>query len=472
MTDTTSAPAPSTSTSGAARPADAAHWAERLAVLAARHGVPGASLGILSGGEIVEVATGMANLGARIEATTDTLWQIGSISKVWTTTVAMMLVDEGVLDLDAPVVSVLPELRLATPELTEQVTLRHLLSHTSGIDGDFFIDTGRGDDCLERYVERLTEAAANHPVGATMSYCNAGFTLAGRVLEKVTGVQWDRLMAERLYGPLGLTHTATLPEDVLRHRAAAGHMGDPPAVAPHWMLMRSAGPAGLICSTPRDVLTFARLHLDDGLASDGTRLLSADSAQAMRTSQVALPDTRVLGDAWGLGWILMGWQGHRLYGHDGGTIGQSAFLRILPDAGLAVCLLTNGGDTMSLYQDLYGEIFAELADVEMPRLPEPAAEPVPDDPSRYVGVYERASTRMEVFERDGGLVLRTTVTGVLTELMPEEELVQEEPMRPLEPGVFVIRRSGADGWFPVTFYTLDDGSRYVHHGVRATPKVG
>ncbi|MFC5185956.1 serine hydrolase domain-containing protein [Actinomadura harenae] len=451
---------------------DAAHWAGRLSALAAEHGVPGASLGILAGGEITEAATGLANVGARIEATTDTLWQIGSISKVWTATVAMALVDEGVLDLDVPVAETLPGLRLGTPELTGRVTLRHLLTHTSGIDGDFFVDTGRGDDCLERYAALLAEAAANHPVGATMSYCNAGFTLAGRVLEQVTGVQWDRLMRERLYEPLGLTHTATLPEDVLRHRAAAGHMGDPPAVAPHWTLMRSTGPAGLICSTPRDVLTFARLHLDDGLTPGGARLLSADAAQAMRTPQVALPDTRTLGDAWGLGWILMGWSGRRLYGHDGNTIGQSAFLRVLPDAGLAVCLLTNGGDTRSLFQDLYGEIFSDLAGVDVPAPPEPSETHVPDDPSRHVGVYERASTRMEVFERDGGLVLRSTATGELAAMLSESERCQEEPLLPLEPGVFVVRRPGMRGWFPVTFYELDDGTPYVHHGIRATPKVG
>ncbi|RFU39155.1 serine hydrolase, partial [Actinomadura logoneensis] len=457
---------------GATRPVDAAHWAERLTALAARHGVPGAGLGILADGEVTEAATGLANAGARIEATTDTLWQIGSISKVWTATVAMMLVDEGVLELDTPVTSVLPGLRLGTPELTERVTLRHLLSHTSGIDGDFFVDTGRGDDCLERYAERLAGVGANHPVGATMSYCNAGFTLTGRILEHVTGVQWDRLMHERLYAPLGLTRTATLPEDVLRHRAAAGHIGEPPVVAPHWTLMRSAGPAGLICSTPREVLAFARLHLDGGLAPDGARLLSEDAAREMRAAQVALPDTHTLGDAWGLGWILMEWSGRRMYGHDGNTIGQSAFLRVLPDAGLAVCLLTNGGDTLSLYQDLYGEIFAELADVELPRLPEPAADPAPDDLSRYVGVYERASSRMEVFERDGGLVLRSVVTGELAEMLPEEERLQEEPLRAFEPGVFLVQRSGVGGWWPVTFYTLDDGSQYVHHGVRATPKVG
>ena len=109
------------------------------------------------------------------------------MTKVWTATVVMQLVDEGKLDLDAPIVDVLPELRLADADVAQQVTMRHLLTHTSGIDGDVFTDTGRGDDCLEKYVAQLDEAAQNHPLGATWSYCNSGFSLAGRVIEKLTG---------------------------------------------------------------------------------------------------------------------------------------------------------------------------------------------------------------------------------------------------------------------------------------------
>ena len=140
---------------------DAAHWQRRLAALAKRHSVPGAQLGILrlagegADDELVTVASGILNVDTGVATTTDSLFQIGSISKVWTATVAMQLVDEGLLDLDAPVVEVLPELRLADPDVTKQVTLRHLLTHTSGIDGDVFTDTGRGDDCLEKYVALL-----------------------------------------------------------------------------------------------------------------------------------------------------------------------------------------------------------------------------------------------------------------------------------------------------------------------------
>ena len=465
-------------TSASRRPKiDAAHWQRRLAVLAARHKVPGAALGILrlrDGGEdeLVEAAFGTLNAEADVPVTTRSLFQIGSISKVWTATVVMQLVDEGLLDLDVPVAEYLPELRLSDPDVTKQVTMRHLLTHTSGIDGDVFTDTGRGDDCLEKYVGLLAEVKQNHPLGATWSYCNSGFSLAGRVIEKLTGKTWDAAMRDKLFTPLGLAHTATLPEEVLKFRAAMGHVDgeDGPTPAPVWGLPRAVGPAGLICSTPADVLGFARLHLTGGLAADGSRVLSQASAAAMPEFQAEVPDKNVLGDSWGIGWIRFGWDGQRLIGHDGNTIGQAAFLRILPAAGLAVTLLTNGGNTRDLYQDLYREIFAELASVDMPRPVEPPATPVdvPIDP--YVGIYERAGVRIEVLAGEDGPVLRTTVTGPLAELVPDP--VSEYSMTPIAPDVFVVREPEAQTWTSVTFYELRTGEKYLHFGARATPKAG
>ena len=141
------------------------------------------------------------------------------------------------------------------------------------------------------------------------------------------------------------------------------------------------------------------MHLTGGLAADGTRVLSEASAAAMAAKQADLPDKYSLGDSWGLGWIRFGWDGQRLIGHDGNTIGQSAFLRLLPEQGLAVALLTNGGNARDLYEDLYREIFAELAGVAMPRPLAPPAEPVAADITPHLGTYERASVRLEVFER-------------------------------------------------------------------------
>ncbi|TDV57422.1 serine hydrolase [Actinophytocola oryzae] len=456
---------------------DVAHWQRRLDILAEKHHVPGATLGILRvqdghDDDLVEAAHGVLNVDTGVETTVDSVFQIGSISKVWTTTVVMQLVDEGKLDLDAPIAEVLPDLRLSDPDVTKSVTMRHLLTHTSGIDGDVFTDTGRGDDALERYVALLADVAQNHPLGATWSYCNSGFSLVGRVIEKVTGMTWDAAMRERIFTPLGLTHTGTLPEEALKFRAAIGHSGEKePVVAHAWGLPRSAGPAGLINSTVREVLGFARLHLTGGLAPDGSRLLSEESAEAMTSFQADLPDKHSLGDSWGLGWIRMGWDGRRLIGHDGNTIGQSAFLRLLPDAGLAVTLLTNGGNTRDFYEDLYREIFAELAGVAMAEPIAPPAEPVEVDASPHYGTYERASVRVEVFAGEDGPVMRSTVTGPLAELIPEEERQQEYPMVPVDQNLYVMREPTARTWMAVTFYSLPTGERYVHFGVRATPKV-
>ncbi|MEU5697077.1 serine hydrolase [Actinosynnema sp. NPDC020468] len=454
------------------------HWEVRLEALARRHRVPGASLGILRLGrdgnpdELVRATHGVLNKNTGVEVTEDSLFQIGSISKVWTTTVAMQLVDEGLVELDAPIVDVLPELRLSDPDVAKQVTLRHLLTHTSGIDGDVFTDTGRGDDCLEKYVDLLDEAAQNHPLGATFSYCNSGFTLVGRVIEKLTGKTWDAALRERLFTPLGLKHTVTLPEEALLHRAAVGHAaapGEEPQPVPVWVLARSAGPAGLVTASSEDVLAFARLHLTGGLAADGTRVLGAASAAAMTEKQVDLPDKHAIGDAWGLGWILFDWDGRGLYGHDGATIGQNAFLRILPEQGVAVTLLTNGGNTHDFFLDLYREVFAEIAGVALPEPLVPPTEPVDVDPSRHLGVYERASFRSEVFQGENGLRIRHTVTGPLAALVPET--TTEFDLVAISDTQYAFRAPGTQSWLSVTFYSLPTGEQYLHSGVRASPKV-
>ena len=156
-----------------------------------------------------------------------------------------------------------------------------------------------------------------------------------------------------------------------------------------WGLPRSAGPAGLISARVADVLAFVQMHLSGGLAADGRRVLSQASVEAMTAKQAELPDPRTLGDSWGLGWIRYGWGGERLVGHDGTTLGQAAFLRVLPSQGLAVSLLTNGGHALDLSRELLREVFDELAGVQMPAPVEPATSPVDVEPAAYVGRYER-----------------------------------------------------------------------------------
>ena len=136
---------------------NAANWTARLNELASEANVPGAALGIWSDGQETLAAHGVLNAATQVPVTTDSVFQVGSITKIWTATMIMQLVDEGLLSLDTTVSEVLPGTRLGTADVGGQVTVRHLLTHTSGIDGDVFTDTGRGDDCVERYVGLLAE---------------------------------------------------------------------------------------------------------------------------------------------------------------------------------------------------------------------------------------------------------------------------------------------------------------------------
>jgi CubicO group peptidase (beta-lactamase class C family) len=386
----------------------------------------------------------------------------------------MQLVDEGLLDLDLPVVTYLPSFRVADPDVTEDVTARHLLAHTSGIDGDLFLDTGRGDDAIEKYVAGMAGLKQLHPLGATMSYCNSGYMVLGRIVEVLRGQTWEQVLRERIFTPLELEAAGTLPEEALLWGAATGHLRAPnqpaPVVTPIWGIFRGGGPAGLIHSRAIDVVTFARLHLADGVTRNGVRVLSESSARAMREPQVAVPDRWTLGSHWGLGWILMDWDGRTVYGHDGATYGQAAFLRVLPAEdgrpALSVALAVNGGGARELFQDLFGEVFAELAGVAVPEPLQPASDQPAEDLQRYVGRYARESVEMTVESDEHGVTLVTRST---------EPLSSGEPtayrLVPCEPGVFLLQPDGEGAWMPAVFFQVGD-QQYLHLGARATPRDG
>lgn len=453
---------------------DRARWQERLDLLRATHHVPGAALAVLVEGEIHELASGVLHRGTGVEVTTDSVFQSGSIAKAYTATLVMQLVDSGELRLDSRVVDVLPGFAVADDEVTRSVTIGRLLSHTSGIAGDFTHDTGRGDDCLARYVEACADLGQDCPPGTVVSYCSTGYAILGRIVEVVTGQTWDDAMRDRLLAPLGLEHSMTLPEEALRFRTAMGHIGElgsDPEPAPAWdMLPRSAGPYGRVLVTAADVVRFARMHLEGGTAPDGTRVLSAESAATMRRRAVDCLDRwTFMAHAWGHGWALYDWDGVTGYGHDGAAIGQFSYLRVVPGSGVVAALLTNGGGAGGLFVDLFQELLGELAGVRMPDAFAPAADPRPVDVSALAGTYEREGMRLTIGERDGVPRLRLQLTGGNAGYSPpiETDLVTVSDTVLAVPGLGPVSAP----WLPLVFGTLPHGTPYVYFGMRATPKI-
>ncbi len=169
----------------------------------------------------------MLSTATGVEVTPDSLFQIGSITKVWTATLVMQLVDEGGLDLDAPVVEALPGFRVADPDVTRTVTMRHLLTHTSGIDGDVFTDTGRGDDCVERYVAGLEGRRAEPSARRDVVLLQRRLRPRRPHRRAPDGSDVGRGAPRAPDRAARADATVTLPEEALLHRTAVGHVGEP-----------------------------------------------------------------------------------------------------------------------------------------------------------------------------------------------------------------------------------------------------
>lgn len=457
---------------------DQATLQAHLDELVTEHDAVGAAAGVLVGEDVVTAASGLANKNTGLAATPETLFQIGSVTKVYTATLVMQLVDEGLVDLDEPVGTYLDGVTVGNYDEARGITIRQLLSHTSGMAGDHFADFGRGDDAVERFVDALVDQPRVHAPGEIMSYCNAGYVVLGRLVEVLREMPWHAAAKAHITDPIGAVDTVSLPEDAILRRIAVGHMGDPkdpsaPAeVAPVWSLTPAMAPAGAqTCSTPADLLAFAKLHLAEGRAPDGTEVLSPASAKAMQEPQVQLPSRAVLNaDAWGLGWILFDWDGVRVVGHDGGTLGQGCFLRFVPGRDLAIAIHVNDTRRGSkVVKDLSRRLFADVAGIAIPDEPTAIEDAGDLDLAPFTGTYAQENYEIRVRQRDGRLVADLTPTTDHAKQMMAAK--HDLPLRPAGGNDFVLEDD--TGPSPLTFANADEDGRpkFLHMGARAMPRT-
>lgn len=318
---------------------------EKLDELGRELDVPGVAAGVSVDGREIYAFHGVTSVDNPLPVDEATLFQFGSTGKTFTATAVLRLVDEGRVDLDAPVRTYVPELRLKDAEVAEAVTVLQLFNHTAGWDGDLFEDTGNGDDALARYVERMATIEQVTPLGATVSYNNASLSLAGRLIEKVTDKPYEVAMRELVLGPLGLDDTLFFANDVITRRFAVGHTRHDDGritVNRPWALPRSAHPAGGMSAPAADQIAWARFHLGDGTASDGTRVLSEE---LLRRMQEPTADMRgsALGDYVGISWLLRDLDGERVVAHGGTTNGQHSDFLLVPARDFAVISMANCG---------------------------------------------------------------------------------------------------------------------------------
>src|SRR5512133_3901629 len=318
---------------------------ELVEATATKFAIPGVAVGVWADGKEVHACHGVTSVDNPLPVDPDTLYLLGSVTKTYTATALMRLVADGRVELEAPVRRYVPELRLKDEQAAAQVTVLDLLNHTAGLDFGFIDDFGEGDDALASYVAKLAELELIAPPGTRASYSQAGYNLAGRVLEKVTGLTYERAVASLVFEPLGLSHSFYARDDIMTRRFAVGHnRGEDGklAIARLWRRWRGDNPGGGLASSVADQLRWARFHLGDGRAESGVRVLPAEVLQRMKEPTVALRGSS-LGDAIGISWFLRDVDGVRTVGHGGSANGQFSELLTAPERAFAVVALSNAG---------------------------------------------------------------------------------------------------------------------------------
>ncbi|MER5934694.1 serine hydrolase domain-containing protein [Streptomyces sp. NPDC002054] len=307
--------------------------------------IPGISVGVWADGQEVFASHGVTSIDNPLPVDRRTLFQLGSVSKTFTATALMRLVESGRVELEAPVRRYVPELVLSDPQAADRITVLNLLNHTGGLDWGVIADTGDGDDALAAYIALMAEAKMAAQPGTRASYSQSGYNLAGRVLEKVTGQTYEQAVAELVLEPLGLSDTLFAPADVMTRRFAVGHDQDEDgtlSIARPWRVPRAHNPGGGIASSAADLLRWARFHLGDGRAEGGEPVLDAGLLHRMKEQTVALRSSSQ-GDALGICWFLRDVDGVRTVGHGGSAIGQFSEFLMVPERNFAVVAMSNAG---------------------------------------------------------------------------------------------------------------------------------
>jgi len=444
--------------------------------IAGELGIVGAQMALFDGQQIHEFSTGLANRERGLAVTSDTLFQVGSTTKVFNAAMIMTLVDEGVLDLDAPVKTWIKDFKLPDADSAERVNLRQLLSMSAGIDNGPYQSYGRGDDALGQYVAAMAEIPVVFNAGTAFGYSNASTNISGLAAQLATGTNWETLLAERVLNPLGLQQSANFPEDLLYHSMALGYRyaagAEIPERVPYWGLPRSMAPAGAsLCCSAGDLVRFATTFLRGGIAENGKQVLSATSIKTMHTPQVSLP-ARLTAQEWCTGPYRKVWDGHAIYGHSGTNSGGSSLLLWCPERNIAIATIANVPRQGYPFADrIFSTVFPQVFDIQKPATPKPGdVTPAAVDLERFVGQYDAWNQHREFVIQNDKLVVsvfqgeeRVTPT-MSSELIP----LGGDRFLPADPAL-----GGNRGW-DVAFWGDDGSGRASHYldGVFALRRTG
>ncbi len=409
------------------------HLCTQAAAYRAARTIPGYLAGVYHGGNQTIVADGVANMVTGAPMREDTGFLFGSITKLLTTTLVLQQVERGAVDLDARVTRYVPEFALTTPGAADKIRVRHLLTHTNGIDADLFFPDARGRSALQVYIDGLAQSCgALFEPGDYMSYSNGGMIVAGRLLEVVTGTPYHELLQREVFATVGMHDACTSAEDAILRSTAVGHFPAPTPTGARrtdmFMLPDSWAPAGgTAIGAIGDLLAFGRTHLTHGVSPEGIRVLSSESIARMQAvaHDMGTPNVPPIG----LGWVLIPFGHTTVLSHSGASPGGVAVLVVVPAHDLVFAAFGNDPRAMGLHDQMLQWLLREHVHVEAPDL---VADATPiSDLTPYAGMYRSNQLRVDVRVVDGQL----------------EENVTYEPLDDVQERIFT-RFSGGGFPFP------------------------
>jgi CubicO group peptidase (beta-lactamase class C family) len=320
-----------------------------------RHHLPGLALALVEGDQVIFMkGYGKADQSGR-PVTPQTPFILASVSKPLTATAVMQLVEAGKVELDAPVQRYLSEFQLADPVASGQITVRHLLLHTSGIPSTA-CDTRTDANTLAEYVAELQTVTSAAPVGTQHIYCSGNYNVLGRIIEVVSGQSFGEYMQENIFTPLGMQHSFTSELEAERAGLAKGYQwffGLPISI--HHRYNPSQLPSGYMISSAEDMSHFLVAQLNEGRYAE-RNILSAESLAAMRTQGA----TRGAGGEYGFGWVISSFGDVPAIWHDGVNINFHSLILMRPDTQQGVVVLMNSFGIVS-YESAYKELEQGLA---------------------------------------------------------------------------------------------------------------
>ena len=332
--------------------------------------MPGAALGIVKDGEVVHLQTfGDADEDGNA-VTVRTPFKIGSLSKSFTALAVIQLVEEGKIQLDAPVQQYLPEFRVADLEASKRITVRHLLNQVSGIPTsagmDYMYRTDKADDALEREVAKSSYVKLTHDPGTKWQYSNRNYTTLGLLIKVVSGQSYEDYIQQHVLAPLAMNQSFTHLDDAKSHGLTTGHQYwfNRPVPGGGLRENRAITPTGLITASVEDMSSWLIVNLDHGVYN-GTPVLSASGIDQLHTGVAPMTANA----HYAMGWWETDIEGAPIVTHNGDTGESHSTMVISPSTGWGVVLLMNGSNGQArLDIPAYG-VMAQLLGAPTPEMP-------------------------------------------------------------------------------------------------------